>query len=408
MITNTILFFFLTLVVVFMLFILLDIKNKFDNFFNNNHHKNYFIKASLIIGLFFIVLTFFAPSFFISKYVAELKIFTQRTGFIGDTIGGITNPFIGLAGVAFTFLAFYMQKLANDDIKNQFKIQQFESQFYERIKLIKEEINNCNLLLKDDKTLFGRQVFYELDKEIKLIYFLVNNLLNTNDVKIKFEISYYIFYKGRIKYFNRINHFKDKYNLKREELLEIELFLSSIYEYLKTNNDETIDLNLEIILDNIFDVVKNGGRLDEFLDVNTNYHFAYLLLKMNDNLNLNHLPFKGMETKLSLLLRQLFSLVKFVSVSKLFDYDKKRNYLRILRSILSNYEQLHIFYNWFSNTGKSWENEENKFLTDYRMIHNLPSDFVIEDINLETIFLNIKFQSENDRVKDSLFEFQDY
>ena len=42
------------------------------------------------------------------------------------------------------------------------------------------------------------------------------------------------------------------------------------------------------------------------------------------------------------------------------------------------------------------------------MIHNLPSDFVIEDINLEKIFLNIKFQSENNREKDSLFEFQDY
>ena len=395
------------IIFVFLLLSMLSFKNILDNYLKRVN-KNYIITPLIVISVILIVVSFLTPYFYTDTAIGNSISFTQKTGYTGDTLGGIMNPFIALAGAVLTFIAFYIQKIANDDIKNQFKIQQFESQFYERIKLIKEEINNCNLLLKDDKTLFGRQVFYELDKEIKLIYFLVNNLLNTNDVKIKFEISYYIFYKGRIKYFNRINHFKDKYNLKREELLEIELFLSSIYEYLKTNNEESIDLNLEIILDNIFDVVKNGGRLDEFLDVNTNYHFAYLLLKMNDNLNLNHLPFKGMETKLSLLLRQLFSLVKFVSVSKLFDYDKKRNYLRILRSILSNYEQLHIFYNWFSNTGKSWENEENKFLTDYRMIHNLPSDFVIEDINLETIFLNIKFQSENDRVKDSLFEFQDY
>ena len=395
------------IIFVFLLLSMLSLKNILDNYLKRVN-KNYIITPLIVISVILIVVSFLTPYFYTDTAIGNSISFTQKTGYTGDTLGGIMNPFIALAGAVLTFIAFYIQKIANDDIKNQFKIQQFESQFYERIKLIKEEINNCNLLLKDDKTLFGRQVFYELDKEIKLIYFLVNNLLNTNDVKIKFEISYYIFYKGRIKYFNRINHFKDKYNLKREELLEIELFLSSIYEYLKTNNEESIDLNLEIILDNIFDVVKNGGRLDEFLDVNTNYHFAYLLLKMNDNLNLNHLPFKGMETKLSLLLRQLFSLVKFVSVSKLFDYDKKRNYLRILRSILSNYEQLHIFYNWFSNTGKSWENEENKFLTDYRMIHNLPSDFVIEDINLETIFLNIKFQSENDRVKDSLFEFQDY
>jgi hypothetical protein len=332
----------------------------------------------------------------------------DNIGTIGDAVGGILNPVIAIGAALLTFLAFYIQYQANLQVQEQFKVQQFESQFYERIKLIKEEINNCNLLLNDDKILFGRQVFYELNKEIKLIYFLVNNLLSTNDVKIKFEISYYIFYRGRVKYFNRINHFRDKYNLKREELLEVELFLSSIFEYIKTNNGGSIDIDLEIILDNLFDVIKKGGRLNEFLDVDTNYHFAYLLLKMNDNLNLNHLPFKGMETKLSLLLRQLFSLVKFVSASKLFDYVKKRSYLRILRSILSNYEQLHIFYNWYSDTARSWEDGENKFLTDYRMIHNLPFDFVIDDINLEEIFKNFKFLTESDRIKDSLFEFQDH
>ncbi|WP_373060417.1 hypothetical protein [Zunongwangia sp. H14] len=45
--------------------------------------------------------------------------FTE-TGQIGDTIGGILNPFIALAGVLLTFLAFYMQIKAN-----QIQITQF-------------------------------------------------------------------------------------------------------------------------------------------------------------------------------------------------------------------------------------------------------------------------------------------
>jgi hypothetical protein len=329
----------------------------------------------------------------------------SKLGPFGDYIGGVLNPLISVFAVFAAGFAFYAQYQANKQVQDQFKIQQLESQFYERLNLVKEEINTIYLPLMKGDTLLGRKVFYELDKEIKLIFFLVNNLLSIDDLKIKFEITYYIFYKGRIKYFKNINHFRTKYNLELNELLEIELFLSAIYEYLKINHEDNIDVAVEVILDNLLDVLNEGGRLDDFLDVNNNYHYAYLILKSNENINLNHLPFKGMETKLSLILRQLFSLVKFVTNPKTITYEEKRNYLRVLRSILSNYEQLHIFYNWYSSTGAAWEDDKNKFLTNYRMIHNLPPDFLIDGFNLETIFSDRNFRyEENRKLQDSLFE----
>ena len=397
----------LTCVLIIFVFLLLSIfsfKNIFDNYFKSEK-KNYFIKPLIIIGVVLIIVSFVSPYYFTGTNIGDSITFTQETGFTGDTLGGIMNPFIALAGAVLTFIAFYIQKIANDDIKNQFKTQQFESQFYERIKLIKEEINNIYLPLINGDTLLGRQVFYELDKEIKLIYFLVNNILTTDDIKVKFEITYYIFYKGRLKYFSRINHFKEKYNLELKELLEIELFLSAIYEFLKNKSNDNIDFKTEAILDNIVEGLKIGGKLNEFLDLDKNYHFAYLLLKSNENINLNHIPFKGMETKLSLILRQLFSIVKYVTSRITLTYQEKRDYLRVLRSILSNYEQLHIFYNWYSETGCAWENNKNNFLTDYRIIHNLPPDFLIEGFHLESVFSDRNFEYEEGRkLEDSLFE----
>jgi hypothetical protein len=80
----------------------------------------------------------------------------------------------------------------------------------------------------------------------------------------------------------------------------------------------------------------------------------------------------------------------------------------LLRSQLTNEEQLLLFYNWYSGYGKQWENETNKFLTDYRMIHNIPSTLVSEFIDIQTIFENTLFKEEKDRKgKDPLFEFQD-
>ena len=66
------------------------------------------ISVVLILVAFLLILfSFFAPSIF-TKHSSFAD-----TGQIGDTIGGLMNPFIAIAGVIVTGLAFYMQYLAN-------------------------------------------------------------------------------------------------------------------------------------------------------------------------------------------------------------------------------------------------------------------------------------------------------
>lgn len=102
----------------------------------NNRIKNwnsFTITILIIAGLLFIF-SFFAPSIFVKASSNPILDFSQ-TGPIGDTIGGIMNPFIALVGVLLTFLAFYMQIKANEIQRKQF----FEGLQAERDKTIREE-----------------------------------------------------------------------------------------------------------------------------------------------------------------------------------------------------------------------------------------------------------------------------
>ena len=69
----------------------------------------------------------------------------QYSGTLGDLVGGTLNPILGLFGILVGGLAFYAQYQANKQVQEQFKIQQFESQFYEMLSLHKENVNEIEI-----------------------------------------------------------------------------------------------------------------------------------------------------------------------------------------------------------------------------------------------------------------------
>ena len=71
----------------------------------------------LIFSTILIVFSFFAPNLLTQP--SEIWDF-RNTGPIGDTIGGIMNPFIAIAGVISTFVAFLIQVQANKLQREQF------------------------------------------------------------------------------------------------------------------------------------------------------------------------------------------------------------------------------------------------------------------------------------------------
>src|SRR5690554_680307 len=121
---------------------------------------------------------------------------------------------------------------------------------------------------------------------------------------------------------------------------------------------------------------------------------------------LNYYILQGHSSELSLYYRFLFMMVKNVVSQKdeILSYSEKREYLKILRTQLSNSEQILLYYNWYADFGEKWEDESNKYFTDYRMIHNIHSDKMYPDLEWKKTVSDL---AENMKIlhdKDYLFE----
>ena len=87
--------------------------------------------------------------------------FTE-TGQIGDTIGGIMGPFVAIGAAFLTFMAFWVQKEANDAQRRDIKVERFNSNFYSLF-TIHEQITDALVysVPRTSITYKGRDVFYQ-------------------------------------------------------------------------------------------------------------------------------------------------------------------------------------------------------------------------------------------------------
>lgn len=329
--------------------------------------KIYFL---LILSFISVVLAFIAPFIFTRPSINKDFDFSQ-TGTIGDTIGGLMNPFIALAGVIVTGLAFYIQYKANmqqrelfeleqkeskDQLQQQInnqnqqnKLQQFESQFYEMLKLHRENITEMKINGYDfDETENSLKRFEKITEGRKL--FVV--------MKTEFECILSLYSKD-----NKLDKsgFQKCYNL----------FFSGLDTYAKSNSNETILIEL-------FKKARRNHEKPLKQKISNNKDRKEFM--PNVELYFNYKPFSGHSQRLGHYFRHLYLTVKSVANSTIVtDYEERMKYLRILRAQLSNHEQILLFYNWLSEYGDDWENEVHAFFTEYCMIHNLWYQILFDD-----------------------------
>ncbi|UTW62863.1 putative phage abortive infection protein [bacterium SCSIO 12741] len=343
----------------------------------------------LIISGVVILFSFFSPIIFVQETILGFNFTT--TGPIGDTIGGIMNPFIAIAGVFLTFLAFYIQFKANrlqrDLFRQELDYNKFENQFYEMLKLHKANVNEIqidevklyiqeksdreNSIDRVEKVISGRKAFDFLKSEFEIIYLIAKKHFPHREPKIWVNEAYGVFFHGL-----------------RKSSLDLHDFYKEV-DNVKEQHKKNHFTGLPKTIDNI---VKHETNI-----------------QIKDNLRFD--LFEGHSSQLAHYYRHLYQTVKFVvnQDKELLSYNEKRKYLRILRAQLSNQEQAMLFYNWLSDFGKQWNNEKNKFFTDYRMIHNIYQELIMEEVNLKEIFdFDSGYLKEENREIDPLFEFQDW
>ncbi|TDE05819.1 putative phage abortive infection protein [Flavobacterium sandaracinum] len=355
-------------------------------------------------------------------------------GPIGDTIGGLTSPFIGIAGAVLTFLAFWVQFKANEQQKNDLKDQRkreylssFETKFFDLIRLHRENISDQNYT-KFGKTKMelsqGRKVFRVIYKEFEECYaevkkfhkiygenFLTANhrnkllsIINKNDLKIDLnefaliDLSYTILYFGVAKdseayLSNKFKHkFKDDFYTKLITFLKLKPKKESeerynCWKYFIKLNVEEIKL--------IFDVIYLNRRIK-------GYDYRLKHINFFENLSIEKY-YGGHQHRLGHYYRHLFQSYKFLYNEHNLGGKEKYFYAKTLRAQLSNYEQSLLFLNSISSLGLKWDlnpeidPETNKNITlisDFNLIKNVPGRQIL-NLNYKDYYPKVDFEFDD-------------
>jgi len=287
-----------------------------------------------------------------------------ETGEIGDTLGGIIGPPVAILGVILTFLAFYIQYQANAEQRKQFKEsiikqqdhfektlsdqekthkrEQIESRFFELLKIHKDNINEIRL----SKNIVGRgsfiYLFYELDSLYRRLHSRANNMQRRNTAE---------------------------YIISDMEILTLAY---TIYFYgTGTTSSKQYLAGLGGAIGELYDACISmlGGIQEDYTDGIIAEEFSYK-------------PYEGHVNKISHMYRHLYFTCNYIVKQEYLQPDEKKEYLKILRAQMSNYEQIMLYYNaivWFK---KEW----NDLFVNYQFIHNLPIDIIDMGPDVEMLY----------------------
>jgi len=320
----------------------------------------FFAAIVLVIVLFLIVVWVTSPAFF-TDYILSQK------GGLGDAINGITAPFIGVSVAILTFLAFYMQFKANETHNRQFNEQSLEKErekHENKILYLIKKNRNIAVNMNIGESIKGAKCFTKMFNEYREAYKITNSFyaddikegaLNNKDI---INISYLIFYNGVGETSNILN---DSI-LKNAPRLTV---LLSIFHSAATASE-------------------NGAET-----LKKHYHVDFDHKILSD---LNYKPFDGHTTRLGQYFRNLFHILSYTYnipvelISKLENYEL----IKSLRSQLSSYEQILIYFNSLSLYGKPLE--DNGFIEQYHLIKNIPLPLIEFSGDIHDYYNEIDFE----------------
>ena len=311
-----------------------------------------------ILSLSLLIFAVFAPLIIPKPNPEWLPSIDYQAGNeIGITLNGLMSPFIAISAALLTFIAFLVQYQANKKIQEQFKIQEVDQLFFEMLKLHKENVNEFNIdgydhivtkqtggrdsLQKIQRQTSQRKVFVTMVTELEAIIEIAQLMLQPNTDKDKeklFQVAYEIFFFGI-----------ESENVQKWNFYRFPQFKLKLKNIRKEHSD-------------------SYSKENKF-NINGKYIHLYIKYK----------PFSGHENRLGHYYRHLYSTVDYIvsrEKDNIISKDKAKHYLKLLRAQLSNDEQLLLYYNYRIGFGENWDKKskkrKNKFLTEYKMIHNMP------------------------------------
>lgn len=322
----------------------------------------------------FIWIVFFALILIIcclpSILIRPGRISFAETGQIGDTIGGIMGPFIAIVAALLTFVAFWVQYEANNNQRKDIAIERHEAKFYKMLDIYSSITNGLEV-----HGIKGKEAFAELVGEFAYTFCTLDEiyskiLCDKNRIeKLSTQIESLI---------EEFNTDRDKYNVFITNLSYNLFFYGKHYMIVDFEHPERTGLGEEI-KKIAFNLNQTGShrRFSDFAKAG-DFDMHFPELRVSNQLYEGHSDFLGHY------FRHLFQMVKYVSSlnDSLFDEETKSGYVKMLRSQMSDYEQILLYYNSLTEQGAAWNKtygsrfpQDAGYISRFRMIKNLPPNF---------------------------------
>lgn len=321
----------------------------------------------IIVLIVLTIFTLFAPLIFSIR--PSLYDFPKDFDKIATGIG-VMSPFVAICAAILTYLAFRMQFLANKKMLDDSARQQVERQFYEMLKIHKDNVNKLQWKIFESET--------ENVVDVMNLNSSCGNTLTKGIMKEYTHIPRNG--NGVLSFFlNELTLIylcvKEIWNAKKKEKEEI---FFAAYEIFFEGIQKSSQLSLaeKKLMRNIQDKIRDPRNSGNFLETDI-YKKCGKIGRCN--------VFTGHRDVLNSYYRHLFYTVKTVVNSPVYkDDDERLTYLKILRSQMTSEEQTLLLFNWYAGYGTEWECKkeklENHFFTQYKMIHN------IEKTDVECVF----------------------
>lgn len=386
----------------------------------------YIRKTIILLGVSIITIVFFAHKFVVASGGYTWVVHPQTWAHFGSFLAG----FLLFATLIFQFL--------------NFRIQQVENKFFEMVRYYRENVKEMkieNPFSKEKKDFVkGRRVMkiifdqYVKSAEILQTIFLEIETDQFEEFELKEEVYEYIQQVNK-NYFNEGQNWLSTNEdqlaklLKEQEIDDVTI--KSIIDYRQYSliinelafqfvfwgvpKDASQDLKksldhyTEDTINSITDYIKaipvqysktSGADMIWRRFRSVNKYTLKSILKIHSEYTLNK-PIKffgGHQHRLSHYFRHLYQTIKYIDEQPpwILSLRKKKEYVKLLRAQMSNYEQAIVFINSLSGVGKNWEYDNKKgikFITDYKLIKNLPKHFV-PGMNPKWFYPEIDFEFE--------------
>lgn len=328
-------------------------------------------------------------------------------GPVGDAIGGITAPIIGLVSIILLCLTLKAQKDADYH-------SQLENRIFQLIKLHIENVDGMHSKYGDDD-LNGQEVF-------KLIHSQVSSCANEIRPFIDLVPESDLFSDQFAPQF-------DKLGLKVEKKQFALLDIAFNIVYIGVGRDTFDQLRSILLLrynEHLVDVVLGITRLRPVKSAEKTYAQWMKWSRFSSEKKMSLLPlfrksyeemseedrgmikesfdllhkgtvkkfYWGHQFRMSHYYRHLYMIIEYITNEKILTDDEKYGYVKILRAQLSTTEQVLLMANSVTQLGGQWElfrNDDRTYISTYHLIKNIPQPTVF-GVDYRKIYPRVKYE----------------